>query len=63
MRKRQMTPIPLDLLSRNEGWLDLDREAVVETHRNRRIIQLNLRWSQEKCRAGVPPTLAVRLSG
>jgi hypothetical protein len=30
MRKRQMTPIPLDLLSRNEGWLDLDREAVVE---------------------------------
>jgi hypothetical protein len=30
MRKRQMTPIPLDLLSRNEGWLDLDRETVVE---------------------------------
>jgi hypothetical protein len=30
MRKRQMRPIPLDLLSRNEGWLDLDREAVVE---------------------------------
>ena len=30
MRKRQMTPILLDVLSRDEGWLDLDRFAVVE---------------------------------
>jgi hypothetical protein len=30
MRKRQMTPIPLDDPSRDEGWLDLDRLAVVE---------------------------------
>ena len=30
MRKRQMTPIPLDVPSREEGWLDLDRLAVVE---------------------------------
>lgn len=30
MRKRQMTPIPLDVPSRDEGWLDLDRIAVVE---------------------------------
>jgi hypothetical protein len=30
MRKRQMTPIPLDVPSRDEGWLDLDRLAVVE---------------------------------
>lgn len=30
MRKRQMTPIPQDVPSRDEGWLDLDREAMVE---------------------------------
>jgi hypothetical protein len=30
MRKRQMTPIPLDVPSLDKGWLDLDREAVVE---------------------------------
>ena len=30
MRKRQMTPIPLDVSSRDEGWLDLDRAATVE---------------------------------
>ncbi len=30
MRKRQMTPIPKDDPSRDEGWLDLDRLAVVE---------------------------------
>jgi hypothetical protein len=30
MRKRQMTPIPLDVPSRDEGRLDLDRLAVVE---------------------------------
>jgi XRCC1 N terminal domain len=30
MRKRQMTPNPLDVPSRDEGWLDLDRLAVVE---------------------------------
>jgi hypothetical protein len=30
MRKRQVTPIPLDVPSRNEGWLDLGRLAVVE---------------------------------
>jgi hypothetical protein len=30
MRKRLMTPIPLDVPSRGEGWLDLDRLAVVE---------------------------------
>jgi hypothetical protein len=30
MRKRLITPIPLDVPSRNEGWLDLDRAASVE---------------------------------
>ena len=30
MRKRQIRPIPLDLPSRNEDWLDLGRAAVVE---------------------------------
>jgi hypothetical protein len=30
MRKRQMRPIPLDVTSRDEGWLALDRLAVVE---------------------------------
>jgi hypothetical protein len=30
MRKRHMTPTPLDVPSRDEGWLDLDRFAVVE---------------------------------
>ena len=30
MRKRQMTPIPLDVPSLDKGWLDLDRIAVVE---------------------------------
>jgi hypothetical protein len=30
MRKRQMTPIPLDIPSRDEGWLDLNSTAVVE---------------------------------
>jgi hypothetical protein len=30
MRKRQVTPIPLDVPSRDEGWLDLERLAVVE---------------------------------
>jgi len=30
MRKRQMTPNSLDVPSRDEGWLDLDRLAVVE---------------------------------
>src|SRR6059036_2191558 len=30
MRKRLITPIPLDVPPRNEGWLDLDRAASVE---------------------------------
>ena len=30
MRKRPFTPTPLDVPSRDEGWLDLDRIAVVE---------------------------------
>ena len=30
MRKRVITPIPQDVPSRNESWLDLDRIAVVE---------------------------------
>jgi hypothetical protein len=30
MRKRLITPIPLDVPSLDKGWLDLDREAVVE---------------------------------
>jgi len=30
MRKRLITPIPHDVPHRDEGWLDLDREAVVE---------------------------------
>jgi|ERR1700692_543184 len=30
MRKRQMTPNPLDVPPRDEGWLDLDRLALVE---------------------------------
>ena len=30
MRKRQMRPILLDVTSQDEGWLDLDRLAVVE---------------------------------
>jgi hypothetical protein len=30
MRKRLIPPIPQDILSRDEGWLDIDREAVVE---------------------------------
>jgi hypothetical protein len=30
MRKRLITPIPQDVPSRDEGWLDLDRIAVVE---------------------------------
>jgi hypothetical protein len=30
MRKRLITPIPQDAPPRDEGWLDLDRAAVVE---------------------------------
>jgi hypothetical protein len=30
MRKRLITPIPQDAAAHHEGWLDLDREAVVE---------------------------------
>jgi hypothetical protein len=30
MRKRLITPIPQTGAPRDEGWLDLDREAVVE---------------------------------
>ena len=30
MRKRLITPIPQDVPHLDEGWLDLDREAVVE---------------------------------
>jgi hypothetical protein len=30
MRKRLITPIPQDAPTLDEGWLDLDREAVVE---------------------------------
>ena len=30
MRKRLITPIPKDASHLEEGWLDLDREAVVE---------------------------------
>ncbi|MGA3091486.1 MAG: hypothetical protein ABSD75_22985 [Terriglobales bacterium] len=30
MRKRRITPIPQDAPTLDEGWLDLDREAVVE---------------------------------
>jgi hypothetical protein len=30
MRKRLITPTPLDVPPRDEGWLDLGRAAVVE---------------------------------
>jgi hypothetical protein len=30
VRKRLITPIPKDASSLNEGWLDLDRKAVIE---------------------------------
>ena len=30
MRRRLITPTPLDVPPRDEGWLDLDRGAVVE---------------------------------
>ena len=66
MRKSLITPIPQDAPPLDEGWLDLDGAAVVEgsrSHRKKKNIRWRLRWSQEKCGAGVPPIPALKPSG
>ena len=46
MRKRLITPISRDARSRDEGWLDLDRAAVVEvtSEERERNTRSSLRW-------------------
>jgi hypothetical protein len=63
MRKRLITPIPQKASSLDEGWLDLDRLAVVEVTSEEKEYPVELRWSQEECGAGVPPILALKPSG
>jgi hypothetical protein len=61
MRKR-LTPNPLNVPSRDEGWLDLDRLAVVEVTSEDKDYPVESALVQEKCGAGVPPILALKPS-
>ena len=45
MRKRLIAPIPQDAPPRDEGWLDLERAAVVEVTWKKGIIRSSLHWS------------------
>ncbi len=63
MRKRLITSSPQAAPPLDEGWLDLDRAAVVEVTSEEKEYPVRLRWSQEKCGAGVLPILALKPSG
>ena len=63
MRKRLITPIPKDAPPRDEAGWTSTVQPWSRSHRKRRNIRSTLRWSQEKCGAGVPPILAVKPSG
>jgi hypothetical protein len=55
VRKRLLIPTPQGIRPHDEGWLDLDRAASVEVTSEENEFGSNLRWSQEKCGAGVLP--------
>src|SRR6059036_2059829 len=64
MRKRLITPIPLDVPPRNEGWLDLDRAASVEVtseEKNYGIESALVSGEARGWRAASPGTQTIRL--
>jgi hypothetical protein len=52
MRKRLIPPIPQDAPTLDEGWLDLDRIAVVEVTLEEKEYPVEAALSKEKCGAG-----------
>jgi hypothetical protein len=63
MRKRLITPTPETVRSRHEGWLEIERLAIVEITSEEKIIQSRLHSFREKRRAGAPPSRARKRSG
>jgi hypothetical protein len=64
MRKRLITPIPLDVRSRNEGWLDIDRAASVEVtseEKNYGIESALVSGEARGWRSASPGTQTIRL--
>jgi hypothetical protein len=64
MRKRLITPITLDVPSRDEGWLDLDRTAVVEVTSEDKDYPVEaalVSGEMRGWRAGSPGTQTIRL--
>ena len=45
MRKHLITPIPQAGTPHDDGWLDLDREAMVEVTSEDKEYPVKLRWS------------------
>jgi hypothetical protein len=64
MRKRLITPIPQDAPSLDEGWLNLDREAVVEVTSEEKDYPIEsalVSGETRGWRAGSPGTQTIRL--
>jgi hypothetical protein len=64
MRKRLITPIPQDAPSLDEGWLNLDREAVVEITSEQKEYPVEsalISGETRGWRAGSPRTQTLRL--
>jgi len=63
MRKRLITPIPQEGPAPSLGWLDLDREAVVEVTSEEREYPVESALVAGETRDGAPPNLALKPSG
>jgi hypothetical protein len=62
MRKRLITPSPQDAALRDEGWLDLDRAAVVEVTSEAPEHPVESALVTEEIQGWLPPILALRPS-
>jgi hypothetical protein len=63
MRKRLITPTPNAGTPPNEGWLDLDRAAVVEVTSEEKEYPVESALVPGEIRGGVPPILALKPFG
>ena len=63
MRKRLITPIPRAGTPDDEGWLDLDRAAVVEVTSEEKEYGIESALCQEKRKVGVRLVRELKRSG
>jgi hypothetical protein len=64
MRKRLITPAPESIRTRGEGWLDVEREAVVEVTSEDKDFPIELAFGSENARgwrAAAPGSQTIRL--